>query len=46
VARHSADAWVSVFPRAHFEVMASGRAQRIGPAERAYLAMLQLHYAL
>lgn len=46
VARQSADVWFSVFPRAHFEVMASGRAQRIGPAERAYLAMLQLHYAL
>lgn len=46
VARQSADVWFSVFPRAHVEVMASGRAQRIGPVERAYLAMLQLHYAL
>ena len=28
------------------EIMASGRAQRIGPSEHAYLGMLQLHYAL
>ena len=46
VARQAADAWLAVYPRAHVEVMASGRAQRIGPAEHAYLAMLQLHYAL
>jgi hypothetical protein len=46
VARHSLDAWLSVLPRAHVEVMASGRAQRIGPSEHAYLGMLQLHYAL
>lgn len=46
VIRHSLDAWLSVFPRAHVEVMASGRAQRIGPSEHAYLGMLQLHYAL
>ena len=45
VVRHSADAWLSVFPRAHVEVMASGRAQRIGPSEHAYLGLLQLHYA-
>jgi hypothetical protein len=46
VVRHSLDAWLAVFPVAHVEVMASARAQRIGPAERAYLGMLQLHYAL
>lgn len=46
VTRHSGDAWVSYFPRAHFEVMLSARAQWVGPAERAYLGMLQLHYAL
>lgn len=46
VLRQAVDAWLAVFPRAHVEVMALGRAQRIGPAERAYLGMLQLHYAL
>ena len=46
VVRHSLDAWLAVFPVAHVEVMASARAQRIGPSERAYLGMLQLHYAL
>jgi hypothetical protein len=46
VTRHSADGWISVLPRAHVEVMVSGRAQRIGPSEHALLGMLQLHYAL
>jgi hypothetical protein len=46
VTRQALDAWLAVFPRAHVEVMASARAQRIGPSERAYLGMLQLHYAL
>lgn len=46
VTRHAGDAWVSYFPRAHFEIMASARAQWVGPAERAYLGLLQLHYAL
>ena len=46
VTRQAADAWLVVFPRAHVEVMASGRAQRIGPTEHAYLALLQLHYSL
>jgi hypothetical protein len=46
VMRQAADVWLAVFPRAHVEVMASARAQRIGPSERAYLGMLQLHYAL
>jgi len=46
VARQSLDAWLEVFPRAHVEVMVSGRAQRIGPSEHAYLGMLQLHYVL
>jgi hypothetical protein len=46
VTRQALDAWLAVFPRAHFEVMASARAQRIGPSEHAYLGMLQAHYAL
>lgn len=46
VTRHAADAWVSYFPYAHIELMAMGRAQRIGPQEHAYLGLLQLHYAL
>lgn len=46
VTRHSADAWLSLFPRAHIELMASGRAQLVGPGEHAYLGMLQLHYWL
>lgn len=46
VTRQSGDVWVSCFPRAHFEVTLSGRAQRVGPAEHAYLGLLQLHYAL
>lgn len=46
VARHAAEAWISYFPRAHFEMMLSSRAQWVGPMERAYLGMLQLHYAL
>ena len=46
VTRHSGDAWVSIIPHAHFEVMVSGRAQRIGPREHAYVGMLQLHYWL
>jgi hypothetical protein len=46
VVRQALEAWLAVFPRAHVEVMATARAQRIGPSERAYLGMLQLHYAL
>jgi hypothetical protein len=46
VTRHAADAWASWFVRAHFEIMLSGRAQLVGPGERAYLGMLQLHYTL
>jgi hypothetical protein len=46
VSRHSLDAWLAVFPRAHVEVMAVARAQRIGPSERAFLGMLQLHYTI
>lgn len=44
--RQSGDAWVSWLPRAHIEVMASGRVQRIGPQDHAYLGMLQVHYSL
>lgn len=46
VLRQGVDVWTSYMPRAHFEVMANARAQRIGPHEHAYLAMLQLHYNL
>ncbi len=46
VLRQGIDAWVSWLPIAHVEVMASGRAQRVGPREHAMLGMLQLHYYL
>jgi hypothetical protein len=46
VTRHAGDAWISYLPRAHWEIMMSARAQRIGPAEHAYLGMLQVHYTL
>jgi hypothetical protein len=46
VLRQGVDAWLSWLPIAHFEIMASARAQRIGPHEHAYNAMLQLHYYL
>ncbi len=46
VLRQGIDAWTSYMPRAHFEIMANARAQRIGPHENAFLAMLQLHYYL
>lgn len=46
VARQAVDAWLSVLPRAHFEVMVSARAQRVGPSEHAYAGLLQLHYNL
>lgn len=46
VTRQAVELWLAVFPRAHVEVMAVARAQRIGPGERAYLGLLQLHYAL
>lgn len=46
VLRQGVDAWLSYLPIAHVEVMAQTRAQRIGPHEHAYLAMLQLHYYL
>jgi hypothetical protein len=44
--RQAADAWISVIPRAHWEVMVSGRGQRIGPQENALVGMLQVHYWL
>lgn len=46
VTRHAGNAWVSVLPLAHVEVMLSGRAQWIGPGERAFNTMLQVHYTL
>jgi hypothetical protein len=46
VLRQGVDAWASYLPRTHIEIMANVRAQRIGPREHAYLAMLQLHYYL
>jgi hypothetical protein len=46
VTRHAGDAWISVFPTAHVELMWSARAQWIGPGERALNSMLQVHYTL
>lgn len=46
VTRHSGDAWISLLPTAHVELMLSGRAQWIGPGQRALGAMLQVHYTL
>jgi hypothetical protein len=44
--RQGVDGWVAWHPLAHVEIMASARAQRIGPHESAYNTMLQLHYFL
>jgi hypothetical protein len=44
--RHAVDAWAAFLPWAHFEIMFSARAQRIGPDERAWAGLLQLHYYL
>jgi hypothetical protein len=46
VERHAASMWVSLLPRAHFEIMLSGRAQVIGDADHALMTLLQLHYYL
>lgn len=46
VLRQAITAWVSLFPRAHWEVMFSARGQRIGPDEHAIACMLQLHYTI
>lgn len=46
VLRQAIGAWASVLPRAHWEVMLSSRAQRIGPHERAVVGLLQIHYYL
>lgn len=46
VLRQAIGAWLALFPRAHWEVMVSGRGQRIGPQEHAVVGLLQLHYYL
>jgi hypothetical protein len=46
VLHQAADLWLSVLPRAHWEVMLSGRGQRIGPNEHAAVGLLQVHYFL
>jgi hypothetical protein len=46
VLRQALGVWLSVLPRAHWEVMLSGRGQRIGPHEHALVGLLQLHYYL
>jgi hypothetical protein len=46
VLRQAIDVWLSVLPRAHWEIMLSGRGQRIGPHEHALVGLLQLHYYL
>jgi hypothetical protein len=44
--RHAVDAWAAFLPWAHFEIMLSARAQRIGPDGGAWAGLLQLHYYL
>ncbi|MDH3645121.1 MAG: OprO/OprP family phosphate-selective porin, partial [Gammaproteobacteria bacterium] len=44
VERHGLTMWVSFLPRAHFEIMLSGRAQLVGSSDQAMLGLLQLHY--
>ena len=46
VERQALTSWVSILPRAHFEILFLGRAERIGPKEEALTAMMQLHYYL
>jgi hypothetical protein len=46
VLRQAIDAWISVMPRAHWELMLSVRGQRVGPQEHAVVSLLQLHYYL
>jgi hypothetical protein len=46
VLRQAIGVWLSVLPRAHWEVMLSGRGQRIGPHEHALVGLVQLHYYL
>jgi len=44
--RQAASVWVSLLPRAHFELMLSARRQLLGPSQRATTGLLQLHYYL
>jgi hypothetical protein len=46
VERHAVSAWVSLIPRAHFELMSSLRLQLLGPSQRATTGLLQFHYRL
>ncbi len=46
VERQALSTWVSFLPRAHYEVFALGRAEKIGARNEVYTAMLQLHYYL
>ncbi|MCC6993254.1 MAG: hypothetical protein IT370_01365 [Deltaproteobacteria bacterium] len=42
--RHAGSLWVAYHPRAHFEVMLSGRSQLVGADDAAHTALLQVHY--
>jgi hypothetical protein len=46
VERHALDVWVAFLPWAHVEISLSARAQQIGPDDRAWAGILQLHYYL
>ncbi len=46
VERHALLSWVSLMPRAHYEIMILGKAERVGPQESVLTAMMQLHYYL
>jgi hypothetical protein len=46
VERHGVGAWLSFLPRAHMELMLSGRTQRIGASDHAHTGLVQLHYYL
>lgn len=44
VERHGLSSWIAFHPRAHLELMLSGRVQLIGTDDRAAMTLLQLHY--
>jgi hypothetical protein len=46
VTRQAVDAWLSYLPKAHLELAISGRGQRLGPTEHAYVGLVQVHYSL
>jgi hypothetical protein len=46
VERHSLTYWLSLLPKAHYEIFLLGRAQLIGSQDKVYTGMMQLHYYL